>query len=136
MGFSQLDLPLTRLTRKEVPFSRDSDYEQSLRRMKKKLTIAPVLVIPNPSKPYDVFCDAQNEALGGALMENGQVVAHVSRKLKPREENYSTRDLELVAIVFALKVWRHYMYEVHFEMFNDHNSLEYLFDQKELSTCQ
>lgn len=67
------------------------------------------------------------------LVKKGQVVAYVSQHLKPHEENYPTHDLELAAIIFALKVWRHYLYEIHFEMFSDQKSLKYLFDQKELN---
>lgn len=69
-------------------------------------------------------------------MQGGQVVAYASRQLKTHEKNYPTHDLELAAVVFALKVWRHYLYEVHFEMFSDHKSLKYSFDQKELNMRQ
>lgn len=70
------------------------------------------------------------------LIQNGQVLAYASQKLKPREENHLTHDLELTDIAFELKVWRHYLYEMRFEMFNDHKSMKYLFDQKELNMCQ
>ncbi|XP_050896305.1 uncharacterized mitochondrial protein AtMg00860-like [Lathyrus oleraceus] len=135
-GFSQVALPMTRLTRKEISFKWDSKCEKSFMSLKEKLTTAPVLVIPDPSKSYEVFCDASKKGLGGVLMQNGQVVAYASRQLKPHEENYPTHDLELAAVVFALKVWRHYLYGVHFEKFSDHKSLKYLFDQKELNMRQ
>ncbi|XP_058756484.1 uncharacterized protein LOC131629722 [Vicia villosa] len=112
MGFSKLALPLTRLTRKEVSFEWNSECEKSFQKLKEKLTTAPVLVIPDPNRSYEVFCDAS------------------------KKENYPTHDPELAAIVFALKVWRHYLYGVHFKMFSDHKSLKYLFDQKELNMRQ
>jgi hypothetical protein len=104
--------------------------------LKVKLTTAHVFVIPDPSKPYEVFCDASKKELGGVLMQSGQVVAYASRQLKPHEQNYLTHDLELAAVVFTLKVWRHYLYGVCFEMFSNHKSLKYLFDQKELNMRQ
>ena len=73
--------------------------------LKEKLTTAPVLIIIDPSKSYEVFCDASKKGLGGVLMQSGHVVAYASRQLKPHEENYPTHDLELAAVVFALKLW-------------------------------
>ncbi|MCI22527.1 CCHC-type integrase, partial [Trifolium medium] len=74
--------------------------------------------------------------LGGVLMQRGKVVAYASRKLKTHEKNYPTHDLELAAVVFTLKIWRHYLYGSRFEVFSDHQSLKYLFDQKELNMWQ
>ncbi|MCI42757.1 CCHC-type integrase, partial [Trifolium medium] len=74
--------------------------------------------------------------LGGVLKQKGQVVAYVSRQLKVHERNYPTHDLELAAVVFALKVWIHYLYGSRFEVFSDHKSLKYLFDQNELNMRQ
>lgn len=132
-GFSQLTLPMTRLTRKDIYFSWDSKCEHSFMILKGRLTIAHVLIIHDPCKPYEVFCDASKKGLGGVLMQGGQVVAYASHRLKTHEENYPTNVLELTTIVFTLKVWHHYLYEVNFEMFSDHKSLKYLFDQKELN---
>ncbi|GAU42639.1 hypothetical protein TSUD_398440 [Trifolium subterraneum] len=109
LGFSEIALPLTR---------------------------APVLVIPDPDKKYVVYCDASNKGLGCVLMQEGAVVAYASRQLKPHEENYPTHDLELAAIIFALKIWRHHLYGVQFALYSDHRSLRYLFDQKELNMRQ
>ncbi|MCH80451.1 retrotransposon protein, partial [Trifolium medium] len=136
MKFSQIALPLTRLTRKDVPFVWDEECEQSFRTLKRKLTKAPVLTIPDPEKRYIVFCDASSKGLGCVLMQGDNVVAYASRQLKPHEENYPTHDLELAAIVFALKVWRHHLYGAQFDLFSDHKSLKYLFDQKELNMRQ
>ncbi|XP_050897076.1 uncharacterized protein LOC127103878 [Lathyrus oleraceus] len=95
-GFSQIALPMNKLTRKEISFKWDSKCEKSFMSLKEKLTTAILLVIPDPSKPYEVFCDASKKGLGGVLMQSGQVVAYVSRQLKPHEENYPTHDLELM----------------------------------------
>ena len=104
-GFSRIALSMTILTRKEISFKWDSKCEKSFMSLKEKLTTAPVLVIPDPSKSYEVFCDASKKGLGGVFMQSGQVVAYASRQLKPHEENYPNHDLELVVVVFALKVW-------------------------------
>ncbi|KAK2396042.1 hypothetical protein QL285_057716 [Trifolium repens] len=136
LGFSELALPLTRLTRKGAAFNWDTTCELSFSTLKEKLTSAPVLVIPDPSKKYVVYCDASHKGLGCVLMQEGAVVAYASRQLKPHEENYHTHDLELAAIIFALKIWRHRLYGVQFELFSDHKSLKYLFDQRELNMRQ
>ena len=97
---------------------------------------APVLIFPNPSESFMVYCDASKMGLGGMRMQNGQVVTYASRQLKVHERNSPTHDLELVVVVFVLKIWRHYMFGSRFEVFNDHKSLKYLFDQKELNMRQ
>ncbi|GAU29936.1 hypothetical protein TSUD_360510 [Trifolium subterraneum] len=136
LGFSEIALPLTRLTRKGAAFVWDELCENSFNLLKQKLTSAPVLVIPDPDKKYVVYCDASNKAHGCVLMQEGAVVAYASRQLKPHEENYPTHDLELAAIIFALKISRHHLYGVQFALYNDHKSLRYLFDQKELNMRQ
>jgi hypothetical protein len=90
LGFSKLALPLTRLTRKGATFNWDTACEVSFSTLKKKLTSAPVIVIPDPSKTYVVYCDASHKCLGCVLMQEGAVVAYTSRQLKPHEENYPT----------------------------------------------
>lgn len=104
--------------------------------MKKRLTTAPVLILPKPEEPFVVYCDASKLGLGGVLMQEGKVVAYASRQLRVHEKNYPTHDLELAAVVFVLKIWRHYLYGSRFEVFSDHKSLKYLFDQKELNMRQ
>ena len=95
-----------------------------------------MLTLPNPVEPFVVYCDASKMGLGGVLMQNGKVVAYASRQLRTHEKNYPTHDLELAAVVFALKIWRHYLYGSRFEVFSDHKGLQYLFDQKELNMRQ
>src|ERR1051325_7148683 len=135
-GFSKLALPLTKLTCKGAAFVWDVKCEESFVELKKRLTTAPILILPNPEELFVVYCDASKMGLGGVLMQNGKVVAYASRKLKIHEKNYPTHDLELAAVVFVLKIWRHYLYGSRFEVFSDHKSLKYLFDQKELNMRQ
>ena len=127
---------MTRLTRKNQSFEWNSTCEASFLELKNRLTSTPVLIIPNPKKNFVVYCDASKRGLGCVLMQEGRVVAYASRQLRSHEENYPTHDLELAAIVFALKIWRHYLYGVKFEVYSDHKSLKYLFDQKELNMRQ
>ena len=101
--------------------------------MKKKLTTTPVLIIPSSDRHFVVYTDAFLMVLGGVLMQMQRVMAYASRQLRIHEQNYPTHDLELAAIVFTLKVWRHYLYGVQFKLFTDHKRLRYLFSQKELN---
>jgi len=93
-------------------------------------------VIPDVGKSFEVYCDASHLGLGCVLMQEKKAVAYASRQFKVHERNYPTHDLELAAIVFALKIWRHYLYGAQFRVFSDHKSLKYLFDQKELNMRQ
>src|SRR5580765_777218 len=135
-GFSKIAGPLTKLTRKNQPFAWTEDCEQSFQEMKQRLTTAPVLTLPQENEPYEVYCDASYQGLGCVLMQHHRAVAYASRQLKTHERNYPTHDLELAAVVFALKIWRHYLYGTTFTIFSDHKSLKYLFDQKDLNMRQ
>ena len=103
--------------------------------LKKRLTSAPILTLPNPGEPFVVYYDTSKMGLG-VLMKNGKVVAYASRQLRTHEKNYPTCELEFAVVVFALKTWRHYLYGSRFEVFSDHKKLKYLFDQKELNMRQ
>ena len=83
-----------------------------------------------------MYCDALKDGLGCVLMHSGRVVAYGSRQLKNHERNYSTHDMELAAIVFTLKIWRHYLYGEQFEVFSDHKSLKCIFTQRNLNMRQ
>ena len=85
---------------------------------------------------YTVYCDASKDGLGCVLMQSGRVVAYDSRQLKNHERNYPTHDMELVTIVFALKIWRYYLYSEQFEVFSNHKSLKYIFTQRDLNMRQ
>ncbi|KAJ9538736.1 hypothetical protein OSB04_031469 [Centaurea solstitialis] len=135
-GFSSIALPLTRLLRKGVKFSWENDQEKSFEELKKRLVSAPVLTLPSGTGGYQIYSDASKNGLGCVLMQHGKVVAYASRQLKPYEVNYPTHDLELAAVIFALKIWRHYLYGETCDIFTDHKSLKYIFTQKELNMRQ
>ena len=105
-------------------------------KLKAFLTDAPVLTQPTYDKKYVIFSDTSLNGLGCVLMQEGKVVAYASRQLKPHENNYPTYDLELAAIVFALKIWRHYLYREKCFIYTDHKSLKYLPSQRELDLRQ
>jgi hypothetical protein len=87
-------------------------------------------------KPFDVYCDASGTGLGGVLMQEGRVIAYTSRQLQKHEVNYPTHDLELIAVVYALKLWRHYLLGNVCNIYTNHKSLKYIFTQPELNMCQ
>jgi len=134
--FSRIATPLTHLTKKGVPYVWSAQCQEAFDCLKQKLTTAPVLMIPSSERCFVVYTDASLMGLGGVLMQTQRVVAYASRQLRIHERNYPTHDLELAAVVFALKTWRHYLYGVQFELFTDHQSLRYLYSQKELNQRQ
>ncbi|GJR04758.1 putative reverse transcriptase domain-containing protein [Tanacetum coccineum] len=103
---------------------------------KHKLCSAPILALPEGSENFVVYCDASRKGLGAVLMQREKVIAYVSRQLKVHEKNYTTHDLELGAVVFFLKMWRHYLYGTKCVVFTDHQSLQHILDQKELNMRQ
>nr|GFA51054.1 reverse transcriptase domain-containing protein [Tanacetum cinerariifolium] len=109
-GFSKIAKPMTKLTQKKVMFEWGDKQEAAFQLLKQKLCSAPILALPEGSKDFIVYCDASNKGLGAMLMQREKVISYASRKLKNHEKNYTTYDLELGAVVFALKIWRHYLY--------------------------
>ncbi|GKB02028.1 putative reverse transcriptase domain-containing protein [Tanacetum coccineum] len=97
---------------------------------------APILALPEGSEDFVVYCDASHKGLGVVLMQREKVIAYASRQLKVHEKNYTTHDLELGSVVFALKIWRHYLYGTKCTMFTDYKSLQHILDQKELNMRQ
>ena len=135
-GFSKIARPMTQQLKKSIKFVWTPECEESFQLLKKKLTTAPVLAVPEPGTSYVVYTDASKNGLGCVLMQNGKVIAYASRQLRPHELNYPTHDLELAAVVHALKIWRHHLYGVRCEIFTDHKSLKYFFEQKDLNMRQ
>jgi hypothetical protein len=102
----------------------------------KLLSTTPMLAHPNTTKPFDVYCDASGTGLGGVLMQEGQVISYSSRQLRPHEEHYPTHDLEVAAVVMALRTWWHYLLESMVHIYTDHKSLKYIFTQPDLNMRQ
>nr|GEW64174.1 putative reverse transcriptase domain-containing protein [Tanacetum cinerariifolium] len=113
-----------------------AEREKSFEELKKRLVFAPILTLPSGSGGFQIYSDASKKGLGRVLMQHGKVIAYASRQLKPYEANYPTHDLDLATVVFALKIWRHYLYEETCDIFTDHKSLKYIFTQKELNMRQ
>ena len=136
IGFSVIASPLTKLLKKGIKFEWTEKCQNSFEHLKGMLVEALVLTQPTSGKEYTLYSDASCIGLGCVLMQDGKVVACASRQLKPHEQNYLTHDLELVAVVFALKIWRHYLYGEKCRIYTDHKSLKYLITQKELNLRQ
>ena len=135
-GFSVIASPLTKLLRKGIKFEWTDKCQNSFEQLKGMLVEALVLTKPTSGKEYTLYSDASCIGLGCVLMQDGKVVAYASRQLKPYEQNYPTHDLKLAAVVFALKIWRHYLYREKCRIYTDHKSLKYLLTQKELNLRQ
>ena len=135
-GFSTIASPLTKLTRKEVRFVWSEECDESFRELKERLTSAPVLALPSETEGFVVYSDASKRGLGCVLMQHGRVITYASRQLKSHEVNHPVHDLELAAVVFALRVWRYYLYGTQVQIFKDHKILKYLMSHKELNMRQ
>ncbi|GJT80150.1 putative reverse transcriptase domain-containing protein [Tanacetum coccineum] len=112
------------------------EEEEAFQTLKKKLCSAPILALPEGTKDFVVYCDASLKGYGAVLMQREKVIAYASRQLKVHEENYTTHDLELGAVVFALRLWRYYLYGTKGVVYTDHKSLQYILNQKELNLRQ
>ena len=134
--FSKIVVPLTSLTKKGVKYIWSDKCEASFQKLKELLSDAPILVIPEGNQDFVVYTDVSRVGLDAVLMQKERVIAYASRQLKPAETKYATHDLELAAIVFALRIWRHYLLGEKFVLYTDHKSLKYLFSQKELNLRQ
>ncbi|KAJ9544494.1 hypothetical protein OSB04_024201 [Centaurea solstitialis] len=121
---------------KSEPYVWGSEQQMPFDTLRRKLCEAPVLTLPEGVEDMTVYCDASRLGLGCVLMQRGRVIAYASRQLKPHEANYPTHDLELAAVVFALKIWRHYLYGVKCTIFTDHRSLRYFLEHPNLNMRQ
>ncbi|GJX17774.1 putative reverse transcriptase domain-containing protein [Tanacetum coccineum] len=135
-GFSKIAKPMTKLTQKKVKFEWGDKQEAAFQLLKQKLCSAPILALPEGSEDFIAYCDASKKGLGAVLMQREKVISYASRQLKIHEKNYTTHDLELGAVVFALKIWRHYLYGTKCTVYTDHKSLQHILDQKELNMRQ
>ena len=135
-GFSKIARPMTKLLEKGSRFVWTVECQASFDDLKKRLTSAPVLIMPGVQKSFSVYCDALRQGLGCVLMQEGHVVAYASRQLRKLEVNYLAHDLELAAIVHALKIWRHYLIAKKTKIYTDHKSLKYIFTQQDLNLRQ
>ncbi|GJY34890.1 reverse transcriptase domain-containing protein [Tanacetum coccineum] len=112
------------------------EQEESFNTLNNNLCDAPILMLPDGVEDFVVYYDASNQGLGCVLMQRDKVIAYASRQLKTHKKNYTTHDLELGAVVFALKTWRHYLYGTKSVIYADHKSFQHIFDQKELKIRQ
>ncbi|GJT12799.1 putative reverse transcriptase domain-containing protein [Tanacetum coccineum] len=131
-NFSKIAKSLTIMTQKCKTFDWGEEQELAFHTLKDKLCNAHVLTLPDGSEDFVVYCDTSGIGLGCVLMQRGKVIAYASMQLKIHKKNYTTHDLELGAVVFALKIWRHYLYGTKSVIYTDHKSLQHIFSQKEL----
>src|SRR6266498_4500630 len=134
--FSKIVKPMMKLLQKDAKFNWTLDCEAAFQQLKTLLTTAPILTQPDATKPFDVYCDASGTGLGCVLMQEGRVVAYASHQWRKHEEHYAIHDLELAAMVHALKIWRHYLLGNVCHIFKDHKSLKYIFTQSKLNMRQ
>ncbi|GJS62591.1 putative reverse transcriptase domain-containing protein [Tanacetum coccineum] len=135
-GFSKIAKPMTELTQKNQKFDWGEEQEEAFQLLMQKLCVAPILALLEGSEDFVVYCDASIKGLGVVLMQRMKVISYASRQLKIHEKNYTTHDLELGAVVFALKIWRHYLYGTKCVVFTDHKSLQHILNKKELNIRQ
>jgi hypothetical protein len=120
---------MTEFLKKGVKFKWSQKCEDAFYTLRKHLTTAHVLAQPNNIKSFDVYCDAFDSGVGFVLMQDNRVIAYASRALRPHEQNYPAHDLELAAVVHAVKIWRRYL-------MGAHKSLKYIFTQANLNMRQ
>jgi hypothetical protein len=132
--FLKFSKPMMELLVKGNTFEWTPRRETNFQELKNRLTMAPVLTMPDMKNSFSIYCDASGQGLGCVLMQDGHVVAYASRQLRKHEEKYPTHDLELAAI--ALKIWRHYIIGKNCEVYSDHKSLKYIFNQPDLNLRQ
>nr|GEZ19775.1 hypothetical protein [Tanacetum cinerariifolium] len=135
-GFSKIAKHIKKLTQKSVKFNWGEKEEAAFQLLKPKLCSASVLALPKGSENFVVYYDASHKGLGATLMQREKVKVYASHQLKVHEKNYTTHDIELGAVVFSPKMWRHYLYCIKYVVFTEHKSLQHILDQKELNMRQ
>jgi hypothetical protein len=128
-GFSKIAKPMTSLLKKAKEFKWTHEFQESFNQLKFRLTSLLVLFMPDLQKGFDIYCDACRQGLGCVLMQEGHVIAYASRQLRKH-------DLEMAVIVHALKIWRHYIMGTKCQVYTHHESLKYIFTQKDLNLRQ
>jgi hypothetical protein len=135
-GFSEISKPMTKLLKKDKMFEWTPVSEASFQELKKRLTTALILVMPDIEKSFSIYCDASGQGLGCVLMQDSHVVAYASRHLRKHDAHYPTHDLELAIVCHALKIWWHYLMGKRCELYTGHKSLRYIFTQLNLNLRQ
>jgi hypothetical protein len=127
---------MTEFLEKDKKFEWTLACEASFQELKKRLTVAPILVMPDMEKLFSIYCDASDQGLRCVLMQDGHVVAYASQQLRKHEAHYPPHDLDLAAVVHTLKIWRHYLMGKRCELYMDDKSLKYIFTQLNLNLRQ
>jgi hypothetical protein len=135
LNFSKIVKPVTELLKKENRYVWSDACDEAFKLLKKLLTTSPVLAQPDTNKSFGVYCDASGTDLGGVLMQEGRVISYSLRQLRHHEEHYP-HNLELLAVVMALRTWHHYLLGNVVHMYTDHKSLKYIFTQLDLNMWQ
>jgi hypothetical protein len=125
--FSKIAKPMTSLLEKGRELKWDWKCQVSFNQLKLRLMSPPILIMLDLQKGFDIYCDACDQGLGCVLMQEGHMITYVSRQVRKHELNYPTHDLELAAVVHALKIWRHYIMGTKCQVYTDHKSFKYIF---------
>jgi hypothetical protein len=133
LNFSKISKPITELLKKDTKYVWSKDCDEAFQTLKKLLTTSPVLAQPDIAKSFNIYCDASGTSLRCVLMQEGRVISYSSRELRCHEENYPTHDLELAAVVMALRTCRHYLLRNVVHIYTNHKSLKYIFTQLDLN---
>jgi hypothetical protein len=129
LNFSKVAKPITELLKKGNRYIWNDACDEAFKVLKKLLTTSLVLTQLNIAKPFDIYYDASSTGLGGVLMQEGRVISYSSRQLRHNEEHYPTHDLELAAVVMALRMWHRYLHGNVVHIYTDHKSVKYIFTQ-------
>jgi hypothetical protein len=132
-NFSKITIPITELLKKGNKYDWSEACFEAFKHLKKLLTTSPVLAQPDSTKPFDVYCYASGTGLGGVLIQEGRVVLYSSRQLRRHKGHYSTHDVELAAVVMALRTWRHYLHGNVVHIYMNHKSLKFISTQPDLN---